>query len=390
MFGLSGFLEIATVLVCGAFVLVALCARFGLPGILGYLLAGLLIGPSGLGVIAEGEALVVIGEIGVILLLFTLGLEFSLEKLLSLGRLIFGLGAAQVVLTAGLMTAILSAVTDIGLVPAIMVGAAVAMSSTALCLRVLAGARALGSSPARIVIAILLFQDLAAVAFLLIHDAATVGGEEYSFITLFGGAGALVAALVAARGPLHWLARWVRTLGDPELAQLLALAIALAAAIAAVRSGLSPALGAFAAGMLISEGDARHVVEKEIRPFRDLFVGIFFISIGTQMHIQDLFHAWPEVVFWLFVLTVAKFAFVVGLVRMFGTETGIALRAGLILAHGGEFSLMLLSIAMGSGLLDAALANPLLLAVGLSMILASGAIQRVAGDEPAPSNDPIR
>ena len=192
------------------------------------------------------------------------------------------------------------------------------------------------------------------------------------------GMGVLVGALFIARSMLQRLAGWVATQGAAELAQLLALTVALLAAIIAQVAGLSPALGAFAAGMMIAECDARQFVEREIRPFRDLFVGVFFIGIGTQLHIGAVWSTWPTVLAWLFVLMVVKLALVVALTRMFGEQLETALRAGAILAHGGEFSLMLISVTTASGLLQAKVAEPLFLALGLSMLIGAVVVRRAA------------
>jgi len=213
-----------------------------------------------------------------------------------------------------------------------------------------------------------LFQDLAAVGLLLMHDSATGTAEGHGVATMIGGAAALVTALLVARGPLQALARWTAKQRDPELAQLLALSIALGSAIAATSVGLSPALAAFAAGMIIGEGDARHVVEKEIRPFRDLFVGIFFIGIGSKLPLGLIPYVWPAVLIWLAILIVGKALIVALLGTLFGEEVEIMRRAGMILGHGGEFGLMLISVSISSGLLSDMIASPLLLAIGISIL----------------------
>lgn len=385
MHGLTGLLEMAALLVGVAFLLVTLCARLGVPGLIGYILTGLLMGPGGFGLVAEGEALTTIGEIGVILLLFSLGLEFSFEKLVSLRRLILGVGAAQVLVTTGLVAAPTMMLGGLAPVPAVLVGGAVAMSSTALCLKVLASIDALATAHGKIAIAVLLFQDLAAIGFLLLHDATSGAGHGQGALTLFGGASALILALALARGPLQRLAGWVARLDDPELAQLLALAIALVAALGAVAAGLSPALAAFAAGMIIGEGDARHMVEREIRPFRDLFIGIFFIAIGAQLQLSILWSDGTTVLGWLAVLFVVKAVIAALVARMAGEPAGTSWRAGLVLAHGGEFSLMLVSVAMASGVMAAGIGQPLLLAIGISMIAASLLVRWVGRDPDEPA-----
>lgn len=184
MHGVTGFFESAALLVFAAFVLVTICSRIGVPSIVGYILAGIVIGPAGLGLIAESAALSSIGEIGVVLLLFALGLEFSFEKLVTLRKHVFGLGAAQVAVTTITVSLITSLIFDLAPVPAILIGGAVAMSSTAMCLKVLASANALGSAQGRLAIAVLLFQDLAAVAFLLLHDSMSGAAEGHGVITV--------------------------------------------------------------------------------------------------------------------------------------------------------------------------------------------------------------
>ena len=371
MHGVTGFVESAALLIGAAFVFVTICSRIGVPSIVGYILAGIVIGPAGLGLIAESAALNSIGEIGVVLLLFALGLEFSFEKLVTLRRHVFGLGAVQVAATTITVSLAASLIFDLAPVPAILIGGAVAMSSTAMCLKVLASANALGSAQGRLAIAVLLFQDLAAVAFLLLHDSMSGAAEGHGVITVVASATALVAALFIARGPLQLLARWVASRGDPELAQLLALTIALGSAIVAATAGLSPALAAFAAGMIIGEGDARHAVENEIRPFRDLFVGIFFVGIGTQLPLWIIPYAWLVVLSWLAIIFVGKTLIVLVVARVFGEPLQTAWRTGIILAHGGEFSLMLLSASLASGIVAEEVAGPLLLAFGLSMLAGS-------------------
>ena len=376
MHSVTGFLESAALLVGVAFVFVTTCSRIGVPSIVGYILTGLLIGPPGFGLLAQSTALTNIGEIGVILLLFALGLEFSFEKLVTLRHHVFGVGGAQVAITTVLSAVLGSLAFGFAPVAAILVGGAVAMSSTAMCLKVLASVNALGSAQGRLAIAVLLFQDLAAVAFLLLHDAMSGAAEGYAVITVVAGATALVAALFIARGPVQILARWVASRGDPELAQLLALTIALGSGIVAATAGLSPALAAFAAGMIIGEGDARHAVENEIRPFRDLFVGIFFIGIGTQLPLCIIPSAWPVVLIWLVILLVGKTLIVMVVARLFGESFQTSLRTGIILAHGGEFSLMLLSVSSASGIVAEEFAGPILLAVGASIVVGSLMIRR--------------
>ncbi|GAB4235631.1 MAG: hypothetical protein Kow0032_20240 [Methyloligellaceae bacterium] len=367
----SAILEIAALLVAGAFAAVALCVRLGLPPIIGYLAAGVALGPSGLHLVTEGEALSTLGEVGVILLLFTLGLEFSFARIVDLRHHIFGLGTLQVAFTGGIIAGFLLGTQSSGLIAAVLIGGAAAMSSTALCLKTLAREHALQEPQGRLAISVLLFQDLAAVGLLVVHDAALGQSAAQGLTRFLLGSAGLAAALFLARGVLQALARWIASVGDVELAQLLALAISLLSAIAAIMAGLSPALGAFAAGMMISEGDARNVVEKEIRPFRDLLVGFFFVGIGAQLQLETIGDMAPAVLAWLFVLLAVKLVIVSAIIRLAGEPWPLAWRAGTILAHGGEFGMMLLSVGAASGLIDAQLAMPLLLAIGISLFPAT-------------------
>ena len=188
----------------------------------------------------------------------------------------------------------------------------------------------------------------------------------------------LIVLLIGARIVLQRIANWIERHGDPELAQLLALAVALGAAVTATTFGVSPSLSAFAAGMIISEGDTRNVVEREIRPFRDILVGIFFISIGTQFPASTPFSVWPDVLLWLTVLFVGKGLLIAAILRLFGEDKQVALQTGMILAHGGEFSLVLISVALTLGAVEPHLGNPLLLALGIGMLIASFIVKKAS------------
>ena len=377
MHGIEGLLEISAILVCGAFVFATLFARFGLPSIPAYILAGALLGPHTFGLIADGEALSTIGEIGVVLLLFTLGLEFSFNKLIALRRLIFGVGALQVLLTTSLVAIGATVLFDMEMTAAFIVGGVAAMSSTALCLKSLASIDALGRPEGRMAIAVLLFQDLAAVAFLLLHDSAASGAMIDGLLTLTLGAAALIAGLFLARGPVQTLAQWISGRGDTELAQLLALSMVFGSSLAAVAIGLSPALAAFAAGMLISEGDARNIVEREIRPFRDLFLGVFFLSVGTQIQISADPVFWRVFLLGILLVTFFKFIVIAPVLILSGADRATAIKAGGILSQGSEFGLVLLTLSASSGLLTLQIVNPILTAIACTMIISGMIITRV-------------
>lgn len=363
--------EVALILIGGAFVAVAVCSRLGLPSVLGYLVSGLVLGPAGTGALTHGAGIDQFAELGVVLLLFMLGLDFSLSRLVELRRMIFGMGLAEVLVVTGLVA--FGAGYWIGLEPsaAILVGGAVAMSSTALCLKQLSDQHELGTRHGRIALAVLLFQDLTTAFFLILVGIAAGGASVAGSLGQFGvRIGILAACLLLMRAIMRPVTTWLAAHANSDLLQLTALLIALGAAYVAVLAGLSPAIGAFLAGMLISESDARHVVEKEIRPFRDLLVGIFFVSVGTQIEPARVADAPGQVLGWLLLIVALKFVVVAVIVRLSGEAPAIALRAATILAHGGEFGLLLISLGLKQQILDAGMAQPLFIALGISVFVA--------------------
>jgi CPA2 family monovalent cation:H+ antiporter-2 len=285
--------------------------------------------------------------------------------------MIFGVGLAEVLVVTGLVA--FGAGYWSGLEPpaAILVGGAVAMSSTALCLKQLSEQHELDTRHGRISVAVLLFQDLATAFFLILLGIAAGGASVADTLGRFGvGIAVLVACLLLMRSLMRPATAWLAARANSDLLQLTALLIALGAAYVADLGGLSPAIGAFLAGMLISESDARHVVEKEIRPFRDLLVGIFFVSVGTQIEPMRIAEAPVQVFGWLLLIVALKFVVVAIIVRLSGEAPAIGLRAGAILAHGGEFGLLLISLSLKERILDPAMAQPLFIALGISLFVA--------------------
>jgi len=363
--------EVALILIGGAVVAVAICSRLGLPSVLGYLVSGLVLGPAGTGALTHGAGIDQFAELGVVLLLFMLGLDFSLSRLIELRRMIFGMGLAEVLVVTGLIA--FGAAYWFGLEPsaAILVGGAIAMSSTALCLKQLSDQHELDARHGRIAVAVLLFQDLATAFFLILVGIAAGGASVAGSLGQFGVRICVLAAcLILMRAIMRPITTWLAAHANSDLLQLTALLIALGAAYVADLTGLSPAIGAFLAGMLISESDARHVVEKEIRPFRDLLVGIFFVSIGTQIEPARIADAPWQVLGWLLLVVALKFVVVAILVRLSGEAPAIALRTAMILAHGGEFGLLLVSLGLKQRILDPAIAQPLFIAMGISVFVA--------------------
>ncbi|MGD8873826.1 MAG: cation:proton antiporter [Gammaproteobacteria bacterium] len=364
-------IQLVVVLAVGT-ALVALLQYFGLSPILGYLAAGVLVGPFGLDWLPAGSATNLLAEVGVVLLMFTIGLEFSLPRLMASRRLVLGLGGVQVLLTTVLFGL---AGWWWGLLPlhAFVVGAALAMSSTAIVLKQLGEQLELPAPHGRVATGILLFQDIAAVPLLVVLPVFTTGPSQLSgalALALVKLALVFFALVLVGRRLLPPILHWVASTRSLELFMLTALLLALAAAAASDVIGLSPTLGAFMAGMLLGETVFRHQVEADIRPFRDLMLGLFFATIGMQLEPSVLVDRTAAVAMVLLALVVGKAIILVPLVRAFGHTARDARRVAISLAQGGEFSLLVISTSLALGLLESAQAQPVLAGVVLSMVLA--------------------
>ena len=360
------------VLLAAAVIAVALCRALKLPALVGYLVTGLALGPYTLGFFANREETQHLAEFGVVFLMFSIGLEFSLGKLRSMRRWVFGLGGAQVAATMVLVTA---AALALGLSwqAGLALGGIAAMSSTAIVSRLFAERAELDSPHGRQAIGVLLFQDLAVVPLLVVIPVlAQPPGALSLAVSAALGKAVLALVLVVLAGPSvirAWLGSVAR-LRSTELFVLNVLFIVLLLAYLTGLAGLSLVLGAFLAGMLISETEYRFQVEEDIKPYRDALLGLFFISVGMLLDPRAVIaHAGLVVVFFI-ALVLGKLALVAGLSKAFGTPTGTALRVALALAQGGEFGFVLLPLAAQAGLVDVALAQAALAAMILSMLAA--------------------
>jgi CPA2 family monovalent cation:H+ antiporter-2 len=370
-------LHLVLLLLAAAVVVVVVCRLARLPPILGYLIVGIVVGPHGLGWIADNADVRSLAEFGVVFLMFSIGLEFSLPQLRAMRRAVFGLGLAQVVLTA-LGGTLLLEVLGFGWKAGIALGGALAMSSTAIVSKMLAERMELGSPHGRDVMGSLLFQDLAVVAFLIIIPAlARPGGELLGalLVAMLKAAGALVLILFLGQRPMRAWFTLVARQRSSELFVLNVLLVTLGLAALTEIAGLSYALGAFLAGMLIAETQYRYEVEEDIAPFRDVLLGLFFITIGMALDLHVVVDDIGWVVLLLIVPVAAKLVLVVALARLFGAHLNTALRTGFYLAQAGEFALVLLSLSAAYALVPARLAQPVLAAMILSMLLAPVVIQ---------------
>jgi CPA2 family monovalent cation:H+ antiporter-2 len=374
-------LELTLLYLVAAVAGVVLCRLARLPPMLGYLAVGLVVGPHALAIGNDPEGVGYLAEFGIVFLMFVIGLEFNLPKLQSMRRLVFGLGLSQVVLTmlaalagnAALASVMASAgrAWGLGWQSALALGAALAMSSTAIVVKLMADRLELDSEHGRRVMAVLLFQDLAVVPLLVIIPALgstpEVLFQELAFAALKAVA-LLAVLLVGGRAVMRWWLTLVVRRKSEELFILNLLLVTLGLAWLTQLAGLSLALGAFLAGMLIAETEFKHQVETDIRPFHDVLLGLFFITVGMKLDLSLVLAHWPLVL----VLTIApvlfKFILVTLLARVFGAAPGAALRTGLYLAQAGEFGFVLLTLASERRLLPESLQGPVLASMVLSML----------------------
>ena len=357
---------------------VVACRSLKLPPMLGYLAAGVLIGPHALALAQNSESVRHLGEFGVVFLMFAIGLEFSLPKLRAMRRQVFGLGLLQVVLTMTAafggtlaLAALLGGVWDVGWQTALALAGTLAMSSTAIVVKLMAERAEIESEHGRQIMGILLFQDLAVVPLLVLIPA--LGSSPDDLLMALGlaliKATVLVGLLLTGGQKLMrwWLTLVARRKSD-ELFMLNLLLITLGLAWLTDLAGLSLALGAFIAGVLVSETEYRHQVGTDIRPFHDVLLGLFFITIGMMLDWHILLEQWALVLGLLLVPMLLKLGIILVLARGMGATTGVALRTGLYLAQAGEFGFVLLSLTQHNGLVRPALMNPILAAMVLSML----------------------
>jgi CPA2 family monovalent cation:H+ antiporter-2 len=370
-------LELVLILLASAVMVVVLFHSLRLPPLLGYLLVGVAVGPFALGWIPDTDEGRHLGEFGVVFLMFSIGLEFSLSKLFQLRRAVFGLGLAQVVLTVAGVIALAAAV-GAPWQAALALGGAVAMSSTAIVLRILAERMELETPHGRDIVGVLLFQDLAVVPLLILIPAIAEGGGELAQRLALAAAKAVAVLAVLLFLGQRLMRGWFYVVArrrSHELFILNVLLITLGLAWLTERAGLSLALGAFLAGMLIAETEYKHQVEEDIRPFREVLLGLFFVTVGMRLDLGTVAANLLLTLALTVLLIGFKFALVVALARLFGSSSGAALRAALALAQGGEFGLVLIVQAQSLALLDGDLSQLVVAAMLLSMLAAPFLIQ---------------
>ena len=363
-------LQQTVIYLLAALITVPLSKRLGFGSILGYLAAGIVIGPYGIALVEDPEHVLHFAELGVVFLLFIIGLELQPSRLWVLRRMVFGLGSAQVVLSAALITAI-AMVLGQALRPAIIIGLILALSSTAFVLQMLAEKKQLTTSWGRASFTILLFQDLAVIpllALLPMLGAAAASGVELGDVAVM--LATIGVMIVGGRYLLRPLLRIAARTGLPEIFTATALLVVIGAALIMQYAGMSMVLGAFIAGMLLADSEYRHELEADIAPFKGLLLGLFFIAIGGSVNIGLLLREPGTIVLLVSCLMVAKAAILFPLARLFGLcSPPEALRLAAALSQGGEFAFVLFGLAAREQVLDAALLDRLVLAVAVSMLL---------------------
>ena len=372
-------LEIALLYLLAAVLGVVVCRLLKLPPMLGYLGVGVVIGPNTRALSQSVEAVQHLGEFGVVFLMFVIGLEFNLPKLRAMRQHVLGLGFLQVLLTmlAGttfmlVLAYLLPTLRGMDWKAALTLSGALAMSSTAIVVKLMVERLELESEHGKRIMGVLLFQDLALVPLLVLVPALGASAENLATALAIAALKATALVTLLLVGGQHIMRRWLTLVArrkSDELFVLNLLFVTLGLAWLTEQAGLSLALGAFIAGMLISETEFKHQVETDIRPYHDLLLGLFFISIGMLLDWRLVLQNWGLVLLLVLIPPVLKVALVTALARGMGTSTGVALRTGLYLGQAGEFGFVLLTLAEANSLVPSKLLNPILAAMVLSMVL---------------------
>ena len=373
--GELGFLTFGLVLLAAAVLSVPIARRLGLSAIVAYLIAGIVIGPHGLAAFGTPESIIPVSELGVVMLLFLIGLELELGRLVALRRAIFGLGAAQLALTALAIGALAYLVGLVDWRGAVVAGVALAMSATAIALEILEERGQLQQDYGQRAFAILLFQDMAVVPLLAVLPLLAQAGESnhadvgdgLRAVALI--VGAILLIVVSGRYLLNPFFRLLAQTGSREVMTAAALLVVLGAALVMQKAGMSMALGAFLAGVLLAESNYRHELEADIEPFRGLLLALFFMGIGMSIDLAIV-----RANLWLIlvaaaVITVLKAAIVWLLFNATCVRRADALRAGSVLTAAGEFAFVLIPLGGSLGVLDARQASILTAIAAITMLL---------------------
>lgn len=360
----------ATIFLGAALLFVPLGKRFGIATVLGYLITGLILGPSALDVAGDAESLLHFSEFGVVMLLFIIGLELQPSRLWALRRSIFVLGGLQVGLTGTLLMGLLHQFFGLQLDTAFIVGFGLALSSTAFVLQILTEKQQLSSTHGREAFTILLFQDIAVIPLLAVIPFLSGVREQTYDLIYFGKVFAVFAGLIfASRYIIRPFFKFVASSGASELLTAVALFIVMGVSILMGQIGLSMALGAFLTGVLLADSEYRHELEASIEPFKGLLLGLFFMSVGMLTDVKLILEKPVLIIGCAVGLMFIKFGVIAGIAKVLGNRWPTSIRLGVTLAQGGEFAFVLFSVATVQNVLRPELANTLNLIVTISMAL---------------------
>ncbi len=391
-------LEEVLVFLVAAVLIVPLFRWFKSSSVLGYLAAGVLVGPHALGLIQDPDSVLLLADLGVIFLLFTIGLELSIERLKLMRHYVFGLGAAQVVVTAMLIGGIVYAAGET-VETALVVGGGLALSSTAFVVQMLVERGEMITRYGRVSFSILLFQDLAIVPLLALMPLLGEPGASLAGAVGLAAVKAIVvvvAAVVIGRRVLRPLYRVIAASRLQELFVAVTLLVVLGAGWLMAQAGISMALGAFLAGLLLSETEYRHQVEADIRPFKGLLLGLFFMAVGMSIDLGLVASEWLLLLLLVAALLFLKSLLIAGLCLLFRLPKDVALRVGPLLSQGGEFGFVLVGGAMLRGFMDLDFGQLVLALIALSMAATPAMdwlgrhLSRLATPKPSPGLAPLK
>ena len=370
MGSVMSFLVEAVVFLAAAVVTVPVFRRLGLGAVLGYLVAGVVIGPWALALVSDVDHILHFAEFGVVLLLFVIGLELQPNRLWTLRKSIFGLGGAQLFVT-GAALAVAGYGLGLGPTTAAIVGLALSLSSTAFALQMLAERNQLTTRHGRSAFSILLFQDLAAIPMLaivpLLGPEATGPMESSGMIAGVQTTAIVLAVVIGGRFLLRPVLRIVAATRTPEVFTAMALLTVVGTALLMETVGLSMALGAFLAGVLLADSEYRHALEADIEPFKGMLLGLFFIAVGMSLNVGLVARQPGLVVALVAGLIAVKFAVVYGLGRLQGLDNRAACNLAVAISQGGEFAFVIFGVAFGAGLIERELADLMIAVVTISM-----------------------
>jgi monovalent cation:H+ antiporter-2, CPA2 family len=361
------------ILLAASVCVIAGVRKLKMPAILGYLAVGMLLGPHAFALALDNETTQLLADFGVVFLVFTLGLEFSLPRLVAMRWEVLGVGGAQVLITTGIVAVGAVMLFDVVPAVAVVIGGAVAMSSTAIIISQLTEQSENNRTHGRIAVAICLFQDLSFPLFLALVSSLSGGGQAADATHIVSAIGIAVLALLLVLASGRWLLRplflVIASVRSAELFSLAVLLAVLASSWATHAVGLSLALGAFLAGMMLAETEFRHQVEATIRSYREVLLGLFFITMGMLLDVGLLLRHFPLVAAILAGMLLLKATVVTFVAKPATSSWFKSLRTGVIVGQGGEFGFALLTLLLRRELLDPAVVQPLLAATVLSMVL---------------------